>query len=137
MNDEAKTNTQEQLTEEKTFTQEQVNNIIGERLAKERTKNESALAEKEKELTQRENRLIIKEKIHDAGLPSEIIDAINLSDLDAAEKAIGIMQTVINERAKAPLNIKGVIPAGASPAGNNERMENYESLREAMGLSRR
>ena len=43
---------------EKTFTQEEVNNIVQERLARERAKNEPTPAElREKELTARENTL--------------------------------------------------------------------------------
>ena len=38
---------------EKTFTQEQVNQIISDRLARDRAKGEAALAEREQQLAQR------------------------------------------------------------------------------------
>ena len=41
-------------TGEKTFTQEQVNQIISDRLARDRAKGEAALAEREQQLAQRE-----------------------------------------------------------------------------------
>lgn len=63
----------------KTFTQEQVNAIIGERLAKEKSKADAALAEKEQQLAQRELTLTAKERLNEMDLPIELLDALNIS----------------------------------------------------------
>ena len=58
----------DQGTGEKTFTQEDVNRIVGERLAKEKAKNsgEADLAKREQELAQRELHMTAKELLSTA-----------------------------------------------------------------------
>ena len=73
--DEMKTTTSNPETGEKTFTQEQVNAIIGERLAKEKTRADTALAEREQQIAQRELLLEAKEKMNEMGLPVELLDS--------------------------------------------------------------
>ena len=67
---------------EKTFTQEQVNAIIGERLAKEKNKADAALAEKEQALKEREARLSCQEFLSKEGYPMELLDILNPSDFE-------------------------------------------------------
>ncbi len=86
--------------EGKTFTQEQLNAIVGERLAKEKTKNDAALAEKERELAQRELQLTAKEKLTAKGLPVELMDALNISTPEALDKAITIIESTIDAKLK-------------------------------------
>lgn len=118
---------------ERTFTQEQVNQIIGERLAKEKAKGEAILAEKEQQLAQRELLLTAKEKINAMGLPAELVDALNVSSPEALEKSLNIVSTVLNKhKAEAqPFTIHGAKPA-ESPG--RERKPGDSSLRKAMGL---
>ena len=117
----------------KTFSQEDVNRIVGERLAKEKAKGESALAEREQQLAQRELLLTAKEKINEMGLPVELVDALNVSSPEALEKARSTVKTVLDKyKAEArPLKISGAKPAenlsGARNTGDG-------SLRRAMGL---
>ena len=63
----------------KTFSQDDVNRIVGERLAAEKRKGEVALAEREQQLAQRELLLTAKEKLSESGLPVELMDALNVS----------------------------------------------------------
>lgn len=118
---------------EKTFSQEDVNRIVGERLAKEKAKADAALAEKEQKLAQRELLLTAKEKITEAGLPVELLDALNVSSPEAIEKAISTVKAVFDKhKAEAqPLKISGAKPA---EAGHRPEVGADSQLRKAMGL---
>ena len=79
----------------KTFTQDQVNAIVGERLAKEKAKFESALAEREKQLEEREKALqarelsaLAAEKLAAAGLPKELGAVLKYEDEATLEEAV-------------------------------------------------
>lgn len=119
---------------EKTFTQEQVNQIISDRLARDRAKGEAALAEREQQLAQRELLLTAKEKLTENGLPVELVDALNVSSPEALEKALSTVKTVMDKyKAEAqPIKIIG----GAKPAEVlcRAKYTGDGSLRKAMGL---
>ncbi len=118
---------------EKTFSQEDVNRIVGERLAKEKAKGEAALAEREQQLAQRELLLTAKEKLTENGLPVELVDALNVSSPEALEKALSIVKTVMDKHKSEARPIK---ISGAKPAESLSRAKNTgdSSLRKAMGL---
>ena len=120
-------------TGERTFTQEQVNAIVGERLAKEKAKADAALAEREQQLTQRELLLTAKEKLNDMGLPVELLDALNVSSPEAMEKALTTVKTVLDKyKAEArPIKFSGAKPAESL---SGEKNTGDGSLRKAMGL---
>ena len=119
----------------KTFSQDDVNRIVGERLAAEKRKGEAALAEREQQLAQRELLLTAKEKLAESGLPVELLDALNVSSPEAMEKAITTLKGVIDKikaEAPKPFTIHGAKPAGA---GRSPQMGGNSQLRKAMGLS--
>lgn len=118
---------------EKTFTQEQVNQIISDRLARDRAKGEAALAEREQQLTHRELLLTAKEKINEMGLPAELVDALNVSSPEALEKALSIVKTVMDKHKSEARPMKF---SGAKPAESLSRTQQTgdSSLRKAMGL---
>jgi hypothetical protein len=73
----------------KTFTQDEVNKIISERLAKERAKQEpqpdpaaEQMAQKEKDLNARENRLSCMEYIKEKGLDEALTTIFDTSDAE-------------------------------------------------------
>ena len=71
----------EKSSDGKTFTQEEVNRIVSERLARERAKTEPDT--KEQELSARENRLKCKEFIIGTGVyPPELLDVLDTNDFD-------------------------------------------------------
>ena len=119
---------------EKTFTQEQVNQIISDRLARDRAKGEAALAESEQQLAQRELLLTAREKLTENGLPVELVDALNVSSPEALEKALSTVKTVMDKyKAEAqPIKIIG----GAKPAEVlcRAKYTGDASLRKAMEL---
>ena len=118
----------------KTFSQDDVNRIVGERLAKEKAKGEAALAEREQHLAQRELLLTAKEKLTENGLPVELVDALNVSSPEALEKALSTVKTVMDKyKAEAqPIKIIG----GAKPAEVlcRAKYTGDGSLRKAMEL---
>ena len=117
----------------KTFTQEDVNRIIGERLAKEKAANDAKLAQREQELAQREMLLTAKEKITAAGLPAELAEAINMTSAETVDKAMEIIQKIIDDVKNRPIMLKG-----AKPAASNVSRYGGETtgIRDAMGLNR-
>lgn len=118
---------------EKTFSQDDVNRIVGERLAKERAKGEAALAEKEQQLAQRELLLTAKEKLTENGLPVELVDALNVSSPEALEKALSTVKTVLDKYKSEARPMKF---SGAKPAESLSGVRNTgdDSLRKAMRL---
>lgn len=118
---------------EKTFSQEDVNRIVGERLAKEKAKGEAVLAEREQQLAQRELLLTAKEKINEMGLPAELVDALNVSSPEALEKALSTVKTVLDKYKSEARPMKF---SGAKPAESLSGVKNTgdSSLRKAMGL---
>lgn len=119
---------------EKTFSQDDVNRIVGERLAAEKRKGEAALAEREQQLAQRELLLTAKEKFTESGLPVELLDALNVSSPEAMEKAITTVKAVIDKikaEAPKPFTIHGAKPA---EAGRAPQASGDSRLRKAMGL---
>lgn len=117
----------------KTFSQDDVNRIVGERLAKEKAKGEAALAEREQQLAQRELLLTAKEKINEMGLPAELVDALNVSSPEALEKALSTVKTVLDKYKSEARPMKF---SGAKPAESLSGVRNTgdDSLRKAMGL---
>lgn len=118
---------------EKTFSQDDVNRIVGERLAKEKAKGEAVLAEREQQLAQRELLLTAKEKINEMGLPAELVDALNVSSPEALEKALSTVKTVLDKYKSEARPMKF---SGAKPAESLSGVKNTgdSSLRKAMGL---
>lgn len=76
--------------QERTFTQDDVNRIVQERLAKERNKNTQSLdlEEREKELNEREFKLNARQKLNELGYPENMLDALNCSSQEAFDKAL-------------------------------------------------
>lgn len=84
--------------EQRTFTQDDVNRIVQDRLAKDRAKASEEMSKKEQELAQREFRLNSRQKVLDKGYPESLIDALNCSSEEAFDKALTIIDGLIAER---------------------------------------
>ena len=120
---------------EKTFSQEDVNRIVGERLAKEKAKGEAVLAEKEQQLAQRELLLTAREKLTENGLPVELVDALNISSSEALEKSLNTVKAVLEKQKSeaTPIKFRGVRPATPDRPNPNSSLSETD-LRKAMGL---
>lgn len=80
---------------EKTFSQDDVNRIVGERLAKERAKADAAAAEREKQLAAREMRLTAKETLNEKGLPGYLVDALDYTSEETMKKGLELIEKAI------------------------------------------
>lgn len=129
---------------ERTFTQEDVNRIVGERLAKEKARGDAASAEREQQLAEREKQLAnrealieLKDQLHDMGLPAELLPVLNVQDKAALTTALEALKTYIDEKSKdkheykvwEPLKLKHGEPYDLNPTTDQQ-------LRKAMGLPR-
>ena len=129
---------------ERTFTQEDVNRIVGERLAKEKAKGDAASAEREQQLAEREKQLAnrealydLKDRLKDMGLPAELLPVLNVQDKAALDKALEALNAYIDEKSKSnkeyqvwePLKLPKGEPYDLHPNTDQQ-------LRKAMGLSR-
>lgn len=123
----------------KTFTQEDVNRIVGERLAKEKAKanNDGDFSKREQELEQRELRLTAKEVLTGKGLPVQLLDALNCTDKETMEKSISTIENIFNDyKADATKHVtfKGFQPAASNRPAENGAPAGDAEIRKAMGL---
>ena len=130
----------EQTGGQKTFTQEDVNRIVQDRLAKDREKASKELGEREQELAQREFRLNSRQKLIDKGYPESLLDALNCSSEEAFDKALGIIDGLIEERlaSKKDEEMQARLEAGrAKPFTmplNQSQRSGTDLIRKAMNL---
>jgi len=130
VNDGENTSTEEGT---KTFSQDDVNRIVSERLSKEKSKLEAATAQREQELAQRELMLTAKERISELGLPPEVYEAINIADAEALEKSLTILKETFNNAKPDTLKISGAKPASSTGGAPNTSVP----LLDAFGLGGR
>ena len=109
MEDMTKTSTEgtQTSTEVKTFTQDDVNRIVQERLAKEKSKGNgddelnkraAELDKRTADLEQRENRLNAITALRSAGYPDELADVIKCSNDNELKNSIELITKIVEER---------------------------------------
>lgn len=89
-------------TVEKTFTQAEVNKIVSDRLARDRSNRTAELDEREQALRQRELAVIAREKLDEAGLNKELCDVLRFDDEDALDEAISKLKSIKGFNAENP-----------------------------------
>ena len=114
--------TEPTIQSEKLFTQEDVNRIVGERLA--RVKGQNEPDSKERELQQKENELFIREIVLDKKLPQEVAEVLKGLDKDKINNIITALNPYLQKLSEPIIN-----PTGATGGGGKPDM-----IREAMGL---
>ena len=125
-------------TEGKTFTQDDVNRIVQERLSKERERGTAELAQREKDLAAREMALTAREKLTENGLPVELLEALNCSSVEALDKSIALLKEHALKKQPAE-KLMGFVPGdshvdtGYTHRGEAGWGDDY-SIRKAMGL---
>lgn len=123
---------QQENNEEKTFTQDEVDEIIRKRLARERKKSgsgEDPGADRERSLEERELHLMAREKLFDEGLPSQLADILKYSDEESLEAALKVIKGS-NFGSEAP-KAKSWGQRQLSRGRDNEAAR----IRDAMGLN--
>lgn len=121
-------------TQGKTFTQEDVNRIVQERLAKERSKGNSneELDRRAAELDQRERRLSAVEELRKNGLPDYLVDALNIGTAEELKNSIGIISKMKGETAAAEPD--PVVIGTGNPIGTIRKGGGDADFRAAFGL---
>lgn len=126
---------------EKLFTQDDVNRIIGERLARVKTEVSPELKEKEQELAQRELCLDARERLADAGLPKELLTALNCNSREEMENSIKTIQGLLKngestqQRQRMTYRVStGISAHDNKSCGLNGGSNDPASIRKAMGL---
>lgn len=129
--------------QEKTFTQDEVNDIVEKRLARERKKFSGILAgkdPKELELDEREQVVARKEmqisalgSLSDMGIQKEALELLNYENEERLEQSLKVLQDVVNTAAANRVNelLKGGTPLKAVPQEAPD-----SNLRNAFGLKR-
>ena len=122
---------------DKAFTQEEVNTIVQDRLAKEKAKFEKQLSDAQADIRRREKRLEAREQLQAKGLPVELADLVKLDDDESFNTSLSLLENTYNSRVPGQqrvgdppteINGGGYIPA----AGEKPNPEN--DIRKAMGL---
>lgn len=126
---------------EKTFTQDDVNRIVSDRLAKDREKASKELGEREQELAKREFRLNSRQKLIDRGYPEDILDALNCNSEKEFDKALDIIDNLVKERTpseqeKAEMDARKKAAASAPKFTDRSegRPSGMDMIRKAMNL---
>ena len=116
-------------TEPKTFTKEEVNRIVQDRLARERRGTGQTIEERELDLTRRENRMKCAEKLTETGYPKELLDILDTSNAETFMENVGKLAAMqIQAPNEAPIpRVVGVTP-GALKDGEEA------DIRKAFGL---
>lgn len=124
-------------TEDKTFSQDDVNRIVSERLAKEKSKADAAIAQREQDLAHREFLLTAKETLTSKGFPTELLDALNTSSPEAFEKSLDILTNNMDDLIAGAKKQKE--PPKAGGGGFGDKLPplhgcGIREVRSAMGL---
>ena len=102
-------------TDGKTFSQEDVNRIVGERLAKEKAKTSQELAEREKQLQQKEMEFKAKSVLAEKGYSSELLGAIKCSTEEELKNSLDIIGPLLEQK-KASDALENAKPRFTVPA---------------------
>ena len=129
--EEQQVTTQPEGNGEKTFTQEDVNRIVGERLAKEKAKNDVDFVKREQDLQQRELAMSAKELLADKGLPKDLADILRYSDEESLKSAVDRILKLKNEE----LNGFKLIGDNRLPEGLPRDSDDSQSLEKAFRLN--
>lgn len=124
---------QQKDQQEKLFTQEDVEEILKKRLARERRRygreagDGEENSDREKDLAEREMKLLAKEKLMEAGMPLGLADVLRYSDEKTLDNAIQV--------------VKNLNQASQDKKAWGQRMQSQrggpDQFRQAMGLDRK
>lgn len=117
--------------EERTFTQAELDQIIKDRLTKERSKYQAEANQRAAELDRRERLLSAKEEWRAKGLPVALLDSIDLSKEGALEAA----ELALSNIADKPAESKH-LPHFSVPMSNTSERK-LDKMRVAFGLDHR
>lgn len=118
---------------EKTFTQDEVNKIVSERLAREKAKTDTITHEEQKEIEKRANVVDCKAYIYDNDLPRELLEVLDTSDKEKFIANIEKLKPLLrNGEESASKSFK----LGADGSSSTYPYETVDSLATAFKLNR-
>lgn len=113
-----------QVEEPKTFTQEEVNRIVQERLARAKTAQEPDA--RELELEKRENAIYLREQLTAKGFPKSLLEEMRGMDKATIDKCLKILAPYAQKASEPVFNAVGPTAGGAGSES--------DAIRKAMGL---
>lgn len=121
----------------KSFTQDEVNNIIQTRLDKLKkqaaSEQEMKYAQKVKELEARESMLLLKESLAVRKMPAELAEVITCTDEKDMNSKLDVLQKLIEGEVKKAIdNISRPGQTRYNPVGGKDVV--HDNIRESMGL---
>ena len=116
--------------EGKTFTQNDVNRIVHERLAKEKGKINEDFDKRVAELDMRERKMNAVQKLRENGLPDYLVEALNMETDETFQKS---MEAIKRMKGESPDAAGTVIVGKGNPIGTVTK-GNEDRLRDAFGL---
>jgi len=117
---------------ERTFTQSELDTIINKRLTEERRKTEAAIAEREREITAREHRLVTADTMRKKNLPEYLLEALNTGDAETLNKSIELIDRFLKEQRAQIAN--ELMKPGSIPKAGGLQPPHKDAIRQGMGL---
>ena len=124
---------------QKTFTQEEVNGIIQSRVSRMKSQTmKEVRAEYDQKLAQLQNRemqLLVKEQLHERGMPLELAAVVTCTDEKDLKVKLDVLQQVYGSSGKQKEEPSaGFLRIGAADPENGYPSAGPDPVREAMGL---
>lgn len=115
----------------KMFTQDDVNRIVSERLARDRKERttQTEADEKEQALKARESKLDCREYLSEKKYPAELLEVLDTSDVEKFKAAADKIQEMYGLVSKGPRFVEP--PRFAAPMGGNRPSVTYDPVRDA------
>ena len=131
MEDNTNTSTEgtEQVTDGKTFTQDDVNRIVQERLAKEKGKGNDELDKRKADLDKRERRMNAIDELRKNELPDYLVDALNMETDEAFQQSMEAIEKMKGESTEST----GQVIGRGNPIGTVTKGD-FGDLHSAFGL---
>ena len=124
----------------KTFTQDDVNRIVQERLAKEKGKGTEELDRRSAELDKREFNLKARETLSSKGYSADLLDALNCESEETFNKSLETIERLFggtSQRDREAAKNRSRIVGRSINSTNSSRLSEDAAIRERMGLSNR
>lgn len=125
---------------EKLFTQDDVNRIVGERLARvKNTQTSEDTSERMHELDLRERKLTARERLADLGISKDLLPLVNCTSKETMEESINLIVGQFG-CARSKIGSGYRISTGASNSGSgtgHSKALSDDEIRSAMGLKGR
>lgn len=115
---------------ERTFTQDDVNRIVQERLAKEKGKGNEELDKRAAELDKRERRMNAVDELRKNGLPDYLVDALNMETDEAFQQSMDAIKKMKGESTGGDMQVIGK----GNPIGVVQKGAKDADIRDAFGL---